>query len=106
LPEPVDLALDLAKRQIYWTDRGDNTISRAAMDPPAGAAPDKRTDRAILVRDAGEAIGIALDVAHDAMYFTSLEGTVSKAKLDGSGQSALLRNQGSLTGIAYVELPR
>jgi DNA-binding beta-propeller fold protein YncE len=106
LPEPVDLDLDLVHRQIYWTDRGDNTVSRAAMDPPAGVAPDKRSDRAILVRNAGEAIGIALDVAHDAIYYTSLEGNVSQAKLDGTSVSVLLKNQGSLTGIAYVELPR
>lgn len=105
LPEPVDLALDLAGRELYWTDRGDNTISRAGFDPPPGVAPSARTDRTILVRNAGEAIGIALDVAHDSMYFTSLEGTVSKARLDGSAVTPILRNQGALTGIAYVELP-
>jgi sugar lactone lactonase YvrE len=104
LPEPVDLALNASQRQIYWTDRGDNTVSRAPLDPPPGVAPDKRTDRSILVRNAGEAIGIALDVAHDVMYYTSLEGTVFKAKLDGTGATAILKNQGSLTGIAYVEL--
>jgi sugar lactone lactonase YvrE len=106
LPEPIDLELDATHHFIYWTDRGDNTVSRAPLDPPSGVAPEARTDRTILVRNAGEAIGIALDVAHDAMYYTSLEGTVSKAKLDGSGASALLRGQGSLTGITYVELPR
>lgn len=106
LPEPVDLALDLTHRQLYWTDRGDNTVSCAPLDAPPGVAPEARTDRAILVRNAGEAIGIALDVAHDALYYTALEGTVSKAKLDGTGASTLLRGQGSLTGISYVELSR
>jgi DNA-binding beta-propeller fold protein YncE len=106
LPEPVDLALNPDQGQIYWTDRGDNTVSRAPLEPPAGVAPDKRTDRSILVRNAGEAIGIALDVAHDALYYTSLEGSVFKAKLDGTGATAILKNQGSLTGIAYVELAR
>jgi sugar lactone lactonase YvrE len=105
LPEPVDLALDLAHRHVYWTDRGDNTISRAPLDPPAGVSPDARKDRTIVVRGAGEVIGIALDVPHDSMYYTALEGTVSKAKLDGSAATTLLRDQGSLTGIAHVELP-
>jgi DNA-binding beta-propeller fold protein YncE len=40
LPEPIDLELDLAKRTIYWTDRGDpprgNTVNRAPMDPAQG----------------------------------------------------------------------
>src|SRR5690606_38397700 len=48
LPEPIDLDLDLATRQIYWTDRGDaprgNTVNRAPMDPPANVDPANRTD--------------------------------------------------------------
>jgi hypothetical protein len=43
LPEPIDLELDLAKRTIYWTVRGDspigNTVNRAPMDVAAGDAP-------------------------------------------------------------------
>ena len=31
LPEPIDLDLDVENRRIYWTDRGDNTVSRAPM---------------------------------------------------------------------------
>src|SRR2546428_521516 len=40
LPEPIDLDLDLTKRVMYWTDRGDpprgNTVNRAPMDAPSG----------------------------------------------------------------------
>src|SRR6266851_4776427 len=36
LPEPIDLDLDLKRRTIYWTDRGNppkgNTVSRAPID--------------------------------------------------------------------------
>src|ERR1700733_7722502 len=39
LPEPIDLELDLAKRILYWTDRGDpprgNTVNRAPIDKKA-----------------------------------------------------------------------
>ncbi len=51
LPEPIDLDLDLSTRTIYWTDRGDNTVSSAPMDPPAGYDPATRVDRKILVKD-------------------------------------------------------
>jgi hypothetical protein len=106
LAEPIDLDVDLSNRQIYWTDRGDNTVSRAPMDPPAGANPAMRTDRQILVRGAGQAIGISLDLPRNTMYYTSLDtGTVWKAALDGSMAKPLLQSQGSLTGIALVNLP-
>jgi DNA-binding beta-propeller fold protein YncE len=106
LPEPIDLDLDLDKRQMYWTDRGDNTVSRAPMDPPAGADPAQRTDRDILVHGAGQAIGIALDLPNGVMYYTALDtGAVSKANLDGSGAKTLVSRQGGLSGITLALLP-
>jgi hypothetical protein len=108
LPEPIDLDVDLSTRLMYWTDRGNppkgNTVSRAPMDPPPGGAA-SRTDQQILVSGLAEGIGISLDPPHDAMYFTDLGGTVYASKLDGTGEKKLLTGQGSLTGIAYVELP-
>jgi sugar lactone lactonase YvrE len=106
LAEPIDMDLDLGKRQMYWTDRGDSTVSRAPMDPPSGADPAHRADREILVRGAGQAIGIALDVPSDVMYYTALDtGAVSTAHLDGSGSRVLVSGQGALTGISLVQLP-
>ena len=87
---------------MYWTDRGDpprgNTVNRAPMD---------RHDKApeILVSGLHEGIGIALDLPHRRMFFTDLGGYVYSADLDGSNQKTLLTSQGTLTGIAYVELP-
>jgi hypothetical protein len=101
LPEPIDLDLDLATRTIYWTDRGENTVSRAPMDPPAAIDPAKRTDRQILVRGLKEAIGIALDLPRGRMAYTSLGGEVGMAKLDGSDARMLATGQGTLTGIAW-----
>jgi DNA-binding beta-propeller fold protein YncE len=106
LPEPIDLDLDLEHRMLYWTDRGNaprgNTVSRAPMDPPAGAQPATRTDQRILLRELNEGIGIALDVAGDRLYATDLGGTVYSARLDGSDRKVVLTGQGSLTGIAFV----
>ena len=102
LPEPIDLDLDLGRRMIYWTDRGANIVSRAAMDPPPGTYLHARTDQQVLMSDLKEAIGIALDTPGDRMYVTDLGGTVYSAHLDGSDQRTLLTGQGSLTGIAFV----
>jgi DNA-binding beta-propeller fold protein YncE len=110
LPEPIDMALDLSTRTMYWTDRGDppkgNTVNRAPMDPPAGFDPKSRKDLEILVTGLHEGIGISLDLRGRRMFFTDLGGTVYSANLDGSNKKALLTRQGHLTGITFVELPK
>jgi DNA-binding beta-propeller fold protein YncE len=103
LPEPVDLDLDLKTRRLYWTDRGDNTVSRAPMDPPKGYDPAGRSDRQVLVRGLKEAIGIALDLKNGRMFYTDLGGAVGTARLDGSDARILLANLRPLTGIALVD---
>jgi hypothetical protein len=107
LPEPIDLDLDLARRTMYWTDRGNaprgNTVTRAPMDPPAGVKANARTDLEIVMSNLEEAIGIALDLEGNRMYVTDLGGNVYSAKIDGSESKILLSGQGSLTGIAFVE---
>jgi hypothetical protein len=102
MPEPIDLDLDLTTRTIYWTDRGDNTVSRAPMDPKPGYDPATRVDRKVLVKDLREAIGIALDLPRQRMAYTSLGGEVGIANLDGSGARMLATGQGMLTGIAWA----
>ena len=101
LPEPIDLELDLEKRVLYWTDRGDpplgNTVSRASVDAPSGQTPEIVFDHLM------EGIGIALDVPGNRMFMTDLGGSVYTAKLDGSDKQPVLFAQGNLTGIAYVE---
>lgn len=107
MPEPVDLALDVKTRTMYWTsDGGDgpgaDTVSRARMDPPAGYDPAHRTDQQVLVSGLRGGIGVSLDLAHGRMYFTDLGGHVYSATLDGSDEKTLLSEMGGLTGIAYV----
>jgi hypothetical protein len=102
MPEPIDLDLDLTTRTMYWTDRGDNTVSRAPMDPKPGYDPATRVDRKILVKGLKEAIGVSLDLPRQRMAYTSLGGEVGIAKLDGSEASMLATGQGLLTGIAWA----
>ncbi|KWV48091.1 3-hydroxyacyl-CoA dehydrogenase [Bradyrhizobium macuxiense] len=100
LPEPVDLALDLTNRLLYWTDRGDpprgNSVNRAPIDTKA--APE------ILITNLMEGIGIALDVPANRMFITDLGGSVYSANLDGTNQRNVLSGQGYLTGIAFAEI--
>src|SRR5258708_3763809 len=61
LPEPIDLELDVEKRALYWTDRGDpprgNTVNRASL----GGRPGARRPPEVLLSNLMEGIGIALD---------------------------------------------
>jgi hypothetical protein len=104
LPEPIDLDLDVARRVMYWTDRGDpprgNTVNRAPMEPAPGA----RKDPEILFSHLMEGIGLALDLKGGRMFFTDLAGSVYSANLDGSNKKTLLFAEGNLTGIAYAEI--
>jgi len=102
LPEPIDLELDLAKRHLYWTDRGNppdgNTVNRASMDAPRA--------RTVLAGGFNETIGIALDLEGGRMFLTDLRGSVYSLKLDGSDKKTLFTEQGALTGIAHADLSR
>jgi sugar lactone lactonase YvrE len=104
LPEPIDLDLDLNRRMLYWTDRGDppsgNTVNRALMDIDLN----KRQAPEILLRHLMEGIGIALDLKGERMFLTDLAGSVYSANLNGSDKNTLLELQGNLTGVAYAEL--
>jgi DNA-binding beta-propeller fold protein YncE len=103
LPEPIDIDLDLSQRMIYWTDRGDpprgNTVNRAPMDKHAAESE-------ILFGGLKEGIGIALDVKGQRMFVTDLRGNVYSANLNGTDRKTILTGQGSLTGIAYAEVPK
>jgi hypothetical protein len=106
LPEPIDIDLDLTAGFIYWTDRGDDTVSRGPIEIPAGSSAATRTDRQILVTGVSEAIGVALDLARGKAYYTSgANGALGRVNLDGTQKESLIPMAGNLTGIAVVELP-
>src|SRR5216684_3800974 len=96
LPAPIDLELDLDRRVLYWTDRGDpprgNTVNRAPIDGPRQAAPE------IVLTHLMEGIGLALDARRDRMFVTDFGGSIYSARLDGSGKQMFLSAQGNLTG--------
>lgn len=102
LPEPIDLELDLKRRILYWTDRGNpprgNTVNRAPIDVKPTADPE------IVLTDLMEGIGLALDVPGDRMFVTDFAGSIYSAHLDGSEKRNFLFAQGNLTGIAYADI--
>jgi hypothetical protein len=99
LPEPIDLELDLERRVLYWTDRGDpprgNTVSRTPIDG--------HLNQEIVLGHLMEGIGIALDVQADRMFVTDLAGSIYSAHLNGSEKRPIAMAQGNLSGIAYAE---
>jgi hypothetical protein len=99
LPEPIDLELDLERRVLYWTDRGDpprgNTVSRTPIDG--------HLNQEIVLGHLMEGIGIALDVGGDRMFVTDLAGSIYSAHLNGSEKRPIAMAQGNLSGIAYAE---
>jgi hypothetical protein len=106
LPEPIDIDLDLTAGYIYWTDRADNTVSRAPIEIPAGFTAKTRTDRQILVPNVAVAIGVALDLPRGKVYYTSgSNGPLGRANLDGTQNEMLIPMAGNLTGIALGQLP-
>jgi len=106
LPEPIDLDLDLGARYIYWTDRADNTVSRAPIEIPAGFTAATRTDRQILVANVATAIGVALDLPRGKVYYTSgANGPLGRVNLDGTENESLIPMAGNLTGIALGQSP-
>jgi hypothetical protein len=106
LPEPIDLDVDVGAGTIYWTDRADNTVSRAPIAIPAGSTAATRADRQILVTGVATAIGVALDLGRGKLYYTSgANGALGRANLDGTQNESLIPMAGNLTGIALGELP-
>jgi hypothetical protein len=106
LPEPIDVDLDLDHGFIYWTDRGDDTVSRAPIEMPSGSSAATRSDREILVRGVREAIGVTLDLSRSKLFFTGgTLGRVGTANLDGTSVVDLVTGSAGLTGIALAELP-
>jgi sugar lactone lactonase YvrE len=101
---PIDLDVDLGRRQIYWTDRVLGTVQRAGMDLPMGETSSNRSDIETLVHDVTDSIGISLDLEDDVFYFGQLNGSVWRVNRDGSGQK-MVASSGSVSGVSLARLP-
>ena len=106
----VGIALDIARGQIYWTQKGgDNaglgTIRRAAIEIPKGQDAAHRSDIEILQKDLPEPIDLDLDLASRMMYWTDRGdpprgNTVNRARMDGGPIQILVSGLHEVIGIA------
>jgi sugar lactone lactonase YvrE len=88
LSYPGEIALDIARRKLYWTDAGTGKIQRANLDGTG-------------VEDLG--IGglripwaMALDVVGRKLYWTDAgTGKIQRANLDGTGVEDLVSTYAS-----------
>ena len=88
----VGIALDLERRQIYWTQKGpDNAgkgrIFRAGIEIPNGENAAQRSDIELLYDGLPEPIDLEIDPAKRILYWTDrgdppLGNTVNRAPLD------------------------
>ena len=106
LPEPIDLAIDLDSRLLYWTDRGDfpkgNSLHRANISDEFLTAGEHQYS--ILARHLHEAIGLRLDNVEKHIYVTDLGGCVYRYNTNGRNAVKLFEGQGVYTGIALAYL--
>jgi hypothetical protein len=100
LPEPIDLELITSTAQLYWTDRGappnGNTLNLGNVENGPGQQPE------ILASGLHEAIGLALDIPNDRLFFSDLGGTLYTSRLNGSECQVLLAGDFMFTGMALI----
>jgi len=85
LAQPVGLALDVEKRQFYFSDRATRKIYRAGFDAPEGQSPETRGDVETLFSFASGAVplDLDLDLEQRKLYWTDrLRGQIQRAKMD------------------------
>ncbi|KAJ7195082.1 hypothetical protein GGX14DRAFT_677479 [Mycena pura] len=105
LPEPIDL--ELYSNRLYWTDRGDppfgNSLNSADVSAPLrpGAPPRGPSRDLVIAERFHETIGLTIDPAGEKIYVSDLLGSLWVTELDGSNKTAILRDAGNFTGIAF-----
>jgi hypothetical protein len=94
----VGITVDLARGQIYWTQKGpDNAgvgrICRAGIEIPKGETPATRTDVEVLFDGLPEPIDLELDLEHRVLYWTDRGdpprgNTVNRIAIDATRSQA------------------
>ncbi|KAF8216996.1 hypothetical protein K438DRAFT_1925939 [Mycena galopus ATCC 62051] len=106
LPEPIDL--ELHDGFLYWTDRGDvpfgDSLNRADVSAPLSpSSPPKGPGRDLIIAERfHQPIGLTIDHVGEKVYIADLLGSLWVTDLDGRHKTAILRDAGNFTGIAFL----
>ncbi len=109
----VGVAVDLAGRFVYWTQKGppkgnQGRIFRAPLAMPAGASADDRPDIELLLDGLPEPIDLEIDPASRMLYWTDRGGppdgnSLNRATIDAKGlisREVLMRGLDEGIGLA------
>jgi sugar lactone lactonase YvrE len=108
----VGIALDVARGQVYWTQKGgDNagvgSIRRASLEMPAGQTAANRSDIEVLADKLPEPIDLDLDLVTRTMYWTDRGdaprgNSVTRASMDRphADQQIVMKDLREAIGIA------
>ena len=96
------IALDVPAGNMYWCNWTDGVIHRANMEIPQGETPGSRTDIEDLVTGLSYPNEIALDLAHEMMYWTDTDTLkIQRATLNGQNVLEIVTvEEGLPTGLA------
>jgi hypothetical protein len=88
---PVDLALDLKNRFMFWTGRQDGTVFSTPMDEN----DQDGSNIAPIVSGLSAPIGMGIDHKNDKIYYTEVfikehSGAIWRADLDGENATKLI----------------
>jgi len=100
LPEPIDLDLNVQTGELYWTDRGaepkGNSLNRASVNAGVFSEPE------ILCTGLQEAIGLALDIKNNRVFYGDLGGNLYCRKMYADMCCYFFSGEGKFTGIAFL----
>lgn len=105
---PIDLALDLENRILYFTDRYRGEVRRIPMDPQRNGQARDLEPKQLLVENLKQPIGIDLDLENGEMFVTTLfRGQVfnlpiEEEVVDAKSRRPLKRSLGA-TGIVLLK---
>lgn len=101
LPEPIDLEIDHARGQLYWTDRGDpalggNSVNRADIFPTG------LVNHRVLATGLREGIGLALDQKRRRVFVGDLSGAIRVMSMDDDSLITVHEFGAPVTGLAFL----
>ena len=105
LPSPSGVAIDVARRRLYWTDLGDTNNPSAVYSANLDGSDSRQI---ISAPSLSHIADIAIDTARDKIYFTFINplidslypGGIAQADMDGSNWQTVTGGLGNPLGLA------